>query len=1319
MATPSTDTKFYFNFNFPLQVVQLILGLIFGNPDPNTPAVTDPATREWFSNPRPGADPGIETISTLFKLPLSVSRLSLDILRVPCSVEVWYQDRSNNWRPVLDESRQPVRVTVSFAAIKSYYTYAIDVYPIVAKQLQFRITRYVDPTLSTDPYIVGLRNCLIRRNVYDRSQGQQYFEDEQDVLGNVISKYIKDWDATKAADDDPTTFWKSAPMPDPAAVTSLFLDVRNSDSGPNTIDRLYLDPVYTGSMLNLYYSSDDTIATRKLSPITINPDQDENTSWTLGTGRSDTSSGTQESYYRWGFDVGPLVSQPAWVGVEWAPDFDPTSGPPENPVLYRNISAKQVVDWQTGETDTTRLAQLSDLALLVPPDDPGTSDGNGTFRPIIYYDVGAGEITLEFYDGTYTRTYSTALSPLFAQYETLRVVAGWRYAPDTVYLSVVRADGSEIAHLETNPTTLPAKVSFDGESEIYDYRGLMTALVVKLEDYAFSSVAFQRSAVYYVDPDPVLPNPDGSIPSTTLDNAVYAVDWTSQEHGSGGTHESVFEAKEWTPIWKDYVTEKGMLFFPQAIAMKYLKLEFTNLTEQPYPIYESGVETRYRVYPTSVIQSSTLGPQLYTGSGGFLGLGTFISANGTRSVNFLNPASVIQAIGSVLAPQVQPVQINQQAGLTTDTLPNQPPGPFAATDDWRFEAGSSYVYKRDALQPYIVASDAINTTVKAEGLQQLAQYTDVPWSDIAAANPGAITTVKSTGTLPIRGTDWWIYPGQQLKVPASVMTSLTNTDTVTERKLTLEHRVRFNTTQVHRYDYKTITRDAAIAYFAAIRECQPYTTTFIDGEDKPYFDFPSYAADQWNPVNIRYTDSGPITVDARDFEINNPGFDGSLIDWGGDSTAAAWTWDATTGRWNFGAAHLTLDGTSHVLQSSQFDVAPGDNVTLSVWTKWTGLSTLGASAHAQYAQIAYYDSVGNRLGSDDNIFAYATFADWSTHLASSTHSVETDSPDDPVTDDWVQLTASGVVPSGVAEARIFLASNTTSPTGDIWFDQPVVTYTEETDREGTVGKTIQTTSTFAKVSVDFTDSGLWRSDSMWADIDEDTQSILDTQLAPYVTIIPENIEGGLWGDTVKTWDSTDTFWGAAFPVVSVNIDSNRIYDSKRVLHIQRLAGAGEGGIKVTQQTNYVPAGLFRIGATFLKPLADSNSITVRLRRLSDGVQVYTETISPPVGVWYTYVSRFIEIPDSPEQQYEVILTLTGDEADDLYLNDLYTEIANIRYFVRMGSGGVLQEVTDLRYVNGRANVTVTDPVNEFTVQAAILADNAYAYGCRITPIYLK
>jgi len=1274
-------TKFYYDYILPLDL------FAFLQKKGKTPSPSqDVGDREWFSQPRPGTDTTIETVTTTFKLPLSVSELTLEVLRTPCIVEVWYQDRSNNWRPVLDMTRVPVSVVVAWSQTKAYYKFHTKVYPIVAKQLQFRLTRINDTTMEGAPYVVGLRNTLIRRNVYDRSQGQQYLETDEDVLGNTVTKYIKDWDPNKANDDDPFTFWKSEPMPDPAAVCSLYLDVRGDDGGSKTIDKVYIDPVYTGQNLNLYFSNDDTRGTLKLNPIAVRPDEDENTTWRVNKGRTDVSTTLEDSYYRWTMSIGPQNGQDAWIGIEWTPDFTIDAGPPQNPVLYRAMNPIQ-----------------------------------GMWKPSVYYDSGAGEFVLRF-DGSDgvgdpldTREYRTAASSWLAG-STFRIVAGWDYATSTAHLSVVNQAGASIASLDAVVTDLPSRVTFDGQHELFKFRGTMTALILKLESYLVNSSGFQISPTYYVDPDPVIPDANGIVPSTTLDNAFYAVSWTTQEHGSGGSHITAYEDKEWTPIYRDYVTERGMLFFPQAIAMKYLKMEFTNLTEQPYPIYSSNIETRYRVYPVSIMQQSSLGPVLYTGQGGFLGMGTFISMNGVRSVNWLDPTSVMSAIGATLGTQYDPVAINQGSGYTSETLPNQGSTITNLQKTNRVEMGSSYVYKRDALQPYIMAQDAYVTTIKAEGLQKIAAYTDVPWDDIEAANPGAVTHVKSTGTLPIRGTDWWVYPGQQLKVPAAVMERLTGGGVVRERKLTREIRVRFQTTSVHRYDYKTITRDAAMAYFAGVREVIPFTSTFIPGEDKPYFDFPSYDPDQWVSTNtVDYgslvgvdpsqpvqSSGGPITTSVRRFPINNRMFENSLSPWITDSNA--WSWDGRQGHWILGTAKCTVDNLQHTLLSSSNQVTEGEQVDLKTAIKWQDLIVPENDAVAIRWGARYYNGA-DQIG--EEALDEVSFSDWSTN---------TDG-------DWAVYTGTITIPASATSFRVFLQVTNKATSGTVWFDSVNATTPDTT--VATVYKGLQTLSTFSKVAVDFKDSGLWKSDSMWADINPDSESISDTALAYYVDTVPESIPGGTWSDTIKDWAGDDVEWGTPFQVVSVSVDPNRRYLGKRVLHFRRDASSGgstpEAGIKVMQWNHFVPKGLVRIGVQFRKEIANENNIVLRLRRLADGVEILQEIITnPATGRWVDHTTAFVEIPEGPDQEYEVMMTLEGDESDEVYLADLYCDIAQVRYFVRLGGvGSFLHEVTDLRYQDGRAYVTSTTPVNEVTVQAAILSSESWAYGMRLTPTYLK
>ena len=293
--------------------------------------------------------------------------------------------------------------------------------------------------------------------------------------------------------------------------------------------------------------------------------------------------------------------------------------------------------------------------------------------------------------------------------------------------------------------------------------------------------------------------------------------------------------------------------------------------------------------------------------------------------------------------------------------------------------------------------------------------------------------------------------------------------------------------------------------------------------------------------------------------------------------------------------------------------------------------------------------------------------------------------------------------------------------GTFWFD--TVGMIDANAPTSTVYKSITTASTFAKAAVVFRDSGLVRSDSMWADIAETAQAIGDEGLAPYVETIPSTIPGGMWGDVFKAWGSSDTMWGSPLAIVAVTVDGDQRYQGKRVLRLSRQgpdagSGVGEFGVKVKQWTNFVPEGLFRLGCVLYKPYDTGNEMWLRLRRLSDGVFIYEGKFDVPKGRWFNYTTEFIEIPPGGDQEYEVLFTVAGDEEDSILVNDVYTEIAPIRYFMRLGGvGSYLHEVTELRYTNkGAVIVSATNPVTEMTIQAAIMGPEAWAFGCEVQPL---
>lgn len=583
-------------------------------------------------------------------------------------------------------------------------------------------------------------------------------------------------------------------------------------------------------------------------------------------------------------------------------------------------------------------------------------------------------------------------------------------------------------------------------------------------------------------------------------------------------------------------------------------------------------------------------------------------------------------------------------------------------------------------------------------------------SNLTSAARSVASDVASL--LPQQGADFWVFPGGTLRLPAAVMNGLTNlSNVINGRPPSTATRLRFVTTSVHQYDTKTVTLDASLAYFAGIRDIQPFSTTYIASQDPEVFSFSRYDPSQWVLHNTAALDSGPITTAGSVYAVLNPQFDTDLSYW--TQSQGSWSWDNSLGRWYPGTAKVTADGTTKLLVSSVLSVTPGTQVRANAWVAWSGLSAASGSSAIQMRAV--YSLNGTPVST-------ATVATLSyTPWAASTPTLNGDN--------WAQLTAEGgtkggtvfTIPAGVNQLQLALVVTSSAAAGTVWFD--TVEVGSANLIEGYAYKDFVTSSTFSAVRCAFSDSGLVRSDSMWQQSDPNDANTPPTALAYYVDTIPSVLPSGMWGDTIATWASAVAKWGNPYATSAIAIDPNRIYQNKRVLHFTRAAdptGATQAGIVIRQSTNFTPSGLFRIGCVFFKNTATDNQIEIALTRVSDGVVIHQESFEPVVGYWYEYQTSFIELPDSDDQVYRVSLTLFGQQADDLYLNDLYCEVALVRYFMRLGGeSAFLHDVTPLRYANSIAVVSCTTPVQEFDVQVAILSPRAHAYGCALEPLYLK
>jgi hypothetical protein len=1320
--------------------------------------------------------PVTEVLSVNYRMPVSISEISFEVLRSSVSVEVWYQDRYNKWRQMVDDDSVPITIKLGTTDSVSWYRYHTQTYPIVAKAIQYRLTRIPNALVGDTPYCVGIRNTLVRRNVYNRQAGLQNMEDEQDALGNVITKTIKDWDAAKAIDDNPTTFWRSAAQPDPDAVVAFYLDLRDVDGKAQTVDKVYIDPVYTGQIMNLYYSSDETIISRKLNPVSMQPNNpDAHFEWQAGAGLKDTTtSDSQTSLYETNFNVGPMVSQDCWIGIQWTPQFDAFSQKVNSysfnasartitltglsSVVLANIQS--VFDATTGNLIYSKSRDLLNSSLsgktLTVPGIPaacrntdtleiyyGTSgpaptelvlfeiDPNNTsgsqFWPRVYYDVGSASIKLELLNavGGTPMIYSAPVAPLFTSGTTLNIVVGWTYsgAEPKIHI-VVRSNRRAFSDYEVTDGDFPRKITFDGRVRFSQWRGIFGAHILKHESYSFSSDQFLANPISYCGPEPILVG-GRAIPSSSLDNALLAADWTTQRFVSGGTHESIYADKEWTPIWANYITEKGFLYLPRATSMKYLKLEFTQLTAEPYPVYDVGIKVNYQIYPVTVTATQPIKKP-----DGLLGVISNV-INAIGSINWLNPSTIGKAINQIFGKTVEPIQTTLQIGpgYTSNALPNTTQ--TAITDTVRTEANSPWVYRRTPISPLGLVKNFLGALFGQNQNQTKSLIPSIQKGLIEAETLIGAPVSSTPSPVPIQGKDWYVFPGQTLRMPAAIIEGITKSQVVTGKKSDKSIRTRFTTTAVHKYETKEVTLDAAIGYFAGLREVQPYVASYIDYEDPPEFRYDSYdPALGWSLVSINRLNAGPITAKSNPYAITNSGFDLSIDHW---TPTGTWDWDNSEGHavkdtWQpgipllYGSAHTVAQAQNKSLLSETVPVTAGDQIKFTAW-------------------IVYKDAASTNGG---RIFVDAVGLNNNTVIWSAINlgtGMKIDNPSGSSVPVYgvkaIKLTGTCTIPVNVNNLQLRLNVNDKVTAGDFWFDdvhmEPV---------EGVVGSAyniITTKSTFSKVRCRFSNSGLRKSDSMWAQADDKDANISRTALAYYVDTIPSIIPSGNWGDTFGAWGNKTSGlpildgvkWGTPFATVAIQVDPNMIFDKKRVLHFYRAAKrgsveTGEAGIIVRQETNFVPNGLFRICARWYKPKKTDNVVKLRLRRISGDTSggiypygyVYQETVnSVEAGYWHTHQTKWAAIPDSDDQTYTLEIVLSGDAEDDIYLNDLWVEISQVRYHVKLG-GGINHDVTALAY-SDNCSVSSTTPVTQMELSTTVYGDRSFAYGATFTPLYLK
>lgn len=268
------------------------------------------ADRFWSSRTDPIDSSAQEVLEINLGATSPVNTVSFQYAHFPQIITLEYMgpDTNNDWVPIVDAtSNLPLTIQVSDSfpptlpdpstVIGNFHpqhdynghwlTFSGRIGTVLAQSIRILMVRNstgsgpINVTGARISYSLALQNVDIGYRIESDEDiplagdeaasltSSEVFASSTDVLGSEIGFSRKTYYAQNLlgnTDEDARVIWKSEPQPFPQAVVNLYADLRDRDGNPQVIDSIFLDPLYVGSLLNLYFSNDDQSKTKFRSP---------------------------------------------------------------------------------------------------------------------------------------------------------------------------------------------------------------------------------------------------------------------------------------------------------------------------------------------------------------------------------------------------------------------------------------------------------------------------------------------------------------------------------------------------------------------------------------------------------------------------------------------------------------------------------------------------------------------------------------------------------------------------------------------------------------------------------------------------------------------------------------------------------------------------------------------------------------------------------------------------------------------------------------------------------------------------------------------
>lgn len=605
------------------------------------PSNVSKTDRFWSSNRAPITDTTAEVLEIDFATASLVNRIAFDSVRFPQTITLQYtRDTHSDWLPVIDAlTGAPVVVTTleSFPSILPspnavsghrhpqhdydghWFRHSFEVAPDDFQKLRFVITRNpsgnapTDVTGATVPYSVALQNVEVGYEVRskddlprstleaDSKQTSQTFGNSIDLFNSNLgfaqrTRYAQN--LIYNTDSSAPFVWKSEPQPVPSAVVNFYADLRDTLGNPQIIDRIFIDPLFEGPFINLYYSNQTSVDTFPSSrhalsateASLINGSIDSAGRINLGTFVNPYQLNIQAKASMYIVTNGESFIQPAvdGVNVPYTKSYAQINN--------ASLSFDPSKDWWLGMSFT-------------PTGDPLVAT-TGVFYPLFscsqfeigYYNA-IDSITNVLTAYAYLKTVggdldSVPLDTNGANITEIQIVAASHGG--TLHLSAARHGNTATVDIPASVAfsgTLPDVLVIGGDTKLERFSNpLISAFILKQETWTDDGFISDPTGYSYVSRFPTQQELGGQ-------NALVRFDPTqisaSAPSGFIGGPAFAFENLTWTPIPRTYAMHRGAMILP-ATQARFWNLEITNLRPEINDKFVPITRT-YKSFPASVV----------------------------------------------------------------------------------------------------------------------------------------------------------------------------------------------------------------------------------------------------------------------------------------------------------------------------------------------------------------------------------------------------------------------------------------------------------------------------------------------------------------------------------------------------------------------------------------------------------------------------------------------------------------------------------------------------------------------------------------------